>query len=155
MSLNYVSELPVGVFKRKFGFKLWIPWLQTHLNFFFIHLPFLANSVALFYNFGKSWKSDPGIIKATEEQKKKVKPWDMSNLIFSSLTPVGQSSLLFSTWSFNESLYNKKSKMLKSFPFTCHPGFFFYIWNVCASAYWSKVTFRSFWVTKLQLWFSR
>ncbi|KAF7248650.1 Palmitoyltransferase ZDHHC17, partial [Varanus komodoensis] len=27
--------------------------------------------VALFYNFGKSWKSDPGIIKATEEQKKK------------------------------------------------------------------------------------
>lgn len=44
----------------------------THLNFLFIHLPFLANSVALFYNFGKSWKSDPGIIKATEEQKKKV-----------------------------------------------------------------------------------
>ncbi|RXN00291.1 Palmitoyltransferase ZDHHC17 [Acipenser ruthenus] len=27
--------------------------------------------VALFYNFGKSWKSDPGIIKASEEQKKK------------------------------------------------------------------------------------
>lgn len=44
----------------------------VHLNFLFIHLPFLANSVALFYNFGKSWKSDPGIIKATEEQKKKV-----------------------------------------------------------------------------------
>lgn len=30
------------------------------------------NSLALFYNFGKSWKSDPGIIKASEEQKKKV-----------------------------------------------------------------------------------
>ncbi|KAL7982581.1 hypothetical protein Chor_010179 [Crotalus horridus] len=44
----------------------------VHLNFLFIHLPFLANSVALFYNFGKSWKSDPGIIKATEEQKKKT-----------------------------------------------------------------------------------
>ncbi|CAB1346233.1 unnamed protein product [Coregonus sp. 'balchen'] len=28
--------------------------------------------VGLFYNFGKSWKSDPGIIKASEEQKKKV-----------------------------------------------------------------------------------
>ncbi|MCI4388638.1 hypothetical protein PGIGA_G00088290 [Pangasianodon gigas] len=28
--------------------------------------------LALFYNFGKSWKSDPGIIKATEEQKKKT-----------------------------------------------------------------------------------
>ncbi|MGH0145212.1 UNVERIFIED_CONTAM: hypothetical protein FKN15_059160 [Acipenser sinensis] len=28
--------------------------------------------VALFYNFGKSWKSDPGIIKASEEQKKKT-----------------------------------------------------------------------------------
>ncbi|RXM29121.1 Palmitoyltransferase ZDHHC17 [Acipenser ruthenus] len=29
--------------------------------------------VALFYNFGKSWKSDPGIIKASEEQKKKIR----------------------------------------------------------------------------------
>ncbi|KAB5541857.1 hypothetical protein PHYPO_G00084760 [Pangasianodon hypophthalmus] len=28
--------------------------------------------LALFYNFGKSWKSDPGIIKASEEQKKKT-----------------------------------------------------------------------------------
>lgn len=36
-------------------------------------MPFLINTVALFYNFGKSWKSDPGIIKASEEQKKKVK----------------------------------------------------------------------------------
>ncbi|KQK73916.1 palmitoyltransferase ZDHHC17 [Amazona aestiva] len=33
---------------------------------------FLSN-IALFYNFGKSWKSDPGIIKATEEQKKKIR----------------------------------------------------------------------------------
>ncbi|XP_060695559.1 palmitoyltransferase ZDHHC17 isoform X2 [Hemiscyllium ocellatum] len=32
---------------------------------------FLSN-VGLFYNFGKSWKSDPGVIKATEEQKKKT-----------------------------------------------------------------------------------
>eukprot|EP00069_Balaena_mysticetus_P014706 bmy_08811T0 len=45
---------------------------MVHLNFLFIHLPFLVNSIALFYNFGKSWKSDPGIIKATEEQKKKT-----------------------------------------------------------------------------------
>ncbi|KAJ8405320.1 hypothetical protein AAFF_G00323110 [Aldrovandia affinis] len=28
--------------------------------------------VGLLYNFGKSWKSDPGIIKASEEQKKKT-----------------------------------------------------------------------------------
>ncbi|RXN37195.1 palmitoyltransferase ZDHHC17 [Labeo rohita] len=35
-------------------------------------MPFLLNSLALFYNFGKSWKSDPGIIKASEEQKKKT-----------------------------------------------------------------------------------
>uniref|UniRef100_A0AAR2JX42 Palmitoyltransferase n=1 Tax=Pygocentrus nattereri TaxID=42514 RepID=A0AAR2JX42_PYGNA len=34
-------------------------WLTVHL--------------ALFYNFGKSWKSDPGIIKASEEQKKKIR----------------------------------------------------------------------------------
>lgn len=45
----------------------------AHLPFATVHLPFLINSLALFYNFGKSWKSDPGIIKASEEQKKKVK----------------------------------------------------------------------------------
>lgn len=55
----------------------------THLNFLFIHLPFLANSVALFYNFGKSWKSDPGIIKATEEQKKKVVMYPVDWQLFS------------------------------------------------------------------------
>ncbi|KAB0361737.1 hypothetical protein FD755_010032, partial [Muntiacus reevesi] len=60
------SALPLGIYlATKF-------WMYAHLNFLFIHLPFLANSIALFYNFGKSWKSDPGIIKATEEQKKKT-----------------------------------------------------------------------------------
>ncbi|MGH0144168.1 UNVERIFIED_CONTAM: hypothetical protein FKN15_006998 [Acipenser sinensis] len=37
-----------------------------------VTVQFLSN-VALFYNFGKSWKSDPGIIKASEEQKKKIR----------------------------------------------------------------------------------
>ena len=45
----------------------------SHLPFATVHMPFLINTLALFYNFGKSWKSDPGIIKASEEQKKKVK----------------------------------------------------------------------------------
>lgn len=49
-----------------------VPWRFTLLPFVTVHLPFLLNSLALFYNFGKSWKSDPGIIKASEEQKKKV-----------------------------------------------------------------------------------
>lgn len=44
----------------------------SHLPFATVHVPFLINTLALFYNFGKSWKSDPGIIKASEEQKKKV-----------------------------------------------------------------------------------
>lgn len=46
--------------------------LALHLPFATVHVPFLINTLALFYNFGKSWKSDPGIIKASEEQKKKV-----------------------------------------------------------------------------------
>uniref|UniRef100_A0A7N6A800 Palmitoyltransferase n=1 Tax=Anabas testudineus TaxID=64144 RepID=A0A7N6A800_ANATE len=67
-----------------------VPWIRTHhrllnsrqrtfflnfaahLPFATVHVPFLLNSLALFYNFGKSWKSDPGIIKASEEQKKKT-----------------------------------------------------------------------------------
>ncbi|TNM91484.1 hypothetical protein fugu_019864 [Takifugu bimaculatus] len=48
------------------------PAIAAHLPFATVHLPFLINSLALFYNFGKSWKSDPGIIKASEEQKKKT-----------------------------------------------------------------------------------
>uniref|UniRef100_A0A671YQH6 Palmitoyltransferase n=1 Tax=Sparus aurata TaxID=8175 RepID=A0A671YQH6_SPAAU len=44
----------------------------AHLPFATVHVPFLLNTLALFYNFGKSWKSDPGIIKASEEQKKKT-----------------------------------------------------------------------------------
>uniref|UniRef100_A0A8C9XYB4 Palmitoyltransferase n=1 Tax=Sander lucioperca TaxID=283035 RepID=A0A8C9XYB4_SANLU len=44
----------------------------AHLPFATVHMPFLINTLALFYNFGKSWKSDPGIIKASEEQKKKT-----------------------------------------------------------------------------------
>uniref|UniRef100_A0AAQ6AAK0 Palmitoyltransferase n=1 Tax=Amphiprion ocellaris TaxID=80972 RepID=A0AAQ6AAK0_AMPOC len=44
----------------------------AHLPFATVHVPFLINTLALFYNFGKSWKSDPGIIKASEEQKKKT-----------------------------------------------------------------------------------
>lgn len=47
--------------------------LAAHLPFATVHVPFLINTMALLYNFGKSWKSDPGIIKASEEQKKKVK----------------------------------------------------------------------------------
>uniref|UniRef100_A0A7N8XUA1 Palmitoyltransferase n=1 Tax=Mastacembelus armatus TaxID=205130 RepID=A0A7N8XUA1_9TELE len=46
--------------------------LTAHLPFATVHVPFLINTMALFYNFGKSWKSDPGIIKASEEQKKKT-----------------------------------------------------------------------------------
>uniref|UniRef100_A0A8C8DL89 Palmitoyltransferase n=1 Tax=Oryzias sinensis TaxID=183150 RepID=A0A8C8DL89_9TELE len=45
---------------------------SAHLPFATVHVPFLINSLVLFYNFGKSWKSDPGIIKASEEQKKKT-----------------------------------------------------------------------------------
>ncbi|KAG8513937.1 Palmitoyltransferase ZDHHC17, partial [Galemys pyrenaicus] len=86
------SALPLGIYlATKFWmYVTWFFWFwndilcnnnqkqsflftHAHLNFLFIHLPFLANSVALFYNFGKSWKSDPGIIKATEEQKKKIR----------------------------------------------------------------------------------
>ncbi|XP_062059158.1 palmitoyltransferase ZDHHC17 isoform X3 [Lepus europaeus] len=68
------SALPLGIYlATKFWmYVTWFFWFWNDLNFLFIHLPFLANSVALFYNFGKSWKSDPGIIKATEEQKKKT-----------------------------------------------------------------------------------
>ncbi|KAK6314553.1 hypothetical protein J4Q44_G00140820 [Coregonus suidteri] len=68
------SALPLGIYLAT---KFWIQSAvllnsSVHLPFATVHLPFLLNSVGLFYNFGKSWKSDPGIIKASEEQKKKT-----------------------------------------------------------------------------------
>uniref|UniRef100_A0A8C5BLC0 Palmitoyltransferase n=1 Tax=Gadus morhua TaxID=8049 RepID=A0A8C5BLC0_GADMO len=67
------SALPLGIYLAT---KFWIECVSldgaAHLPFATVHVPFLLNSVALFYNFGKSWKSDPGIIKASEEQKKKT-----------------------------------------------------------------------------------
>uniref|UniRef100_A0A8C4E1M7 Palmitoyltransferase n=1 Tax=Dicentrarchus labrax TaxID=13489 RepID=A0A8C4E1M7_DICLA len=70
------SALPLGIYLAT---KFWICCLSTiflnlaaHLPFATVHVPFLINTLALFYNFGKSWKSDPGIIKASEEQKKKT-----------------------------------------------------------------------------------
>uniref|UniRef100_A0A8C5KCE9 Palmitoyltransferase n=1 Tax=Jaculus jaculus TaxID=51337 RepID=A0A8C5KCE9_JACJA len=67
------SALPLGIYlPTKFWMYVTWFWFWNDLNFLFIHLQFLANSVALFYNFGNSWKSDPEIIKATEEQQKKT-----------------------------------------------------------------------------------
>ncbi|XP_067855387.1 palmitoyltransferase ZDHHC17 isoform X2 [Heptranchias perlo] len=68
------SALPLGIYlATKFWmYATWFFWLWTDLPVLSVHLPFLVNSVGLFYNFGKSWKSDPGVIKATEEQKKKT-----------------------------------------------------------------------------------
>ncbi|XP_076862702.1 palmitoyltransferase ZDHHC17 isoform X2 [Brachyhypopomus gauderio] len=68
------SALPLGIYlATKFWMYItWFYWFWNDLPFVTIHLPFLLNSLALFYNFGKSWKSDPGIIKASEEQKKKT-----------------------------------------------------------------------------------
>uniref|UniRef100_A0A668ATW6 Palmitoyltransferase n=1 Tax=Myripristis murdjan TaxID=586833 RepID=A0A668ATW6_9TELE len=72
------SALPLGIYLAT-KFWMYTTWfyciflnLAAHLPFATVHIPFLLNSMALFYNFGKSWKSDPGIIKASEEQKKKT-----------------------------------------------------------------------------------
>uniref|UniRef100_A0A8C7VMU4 Palmitoyltransferase n=1 Tax=Oncorhynchus mykiss TaxID=8022 RepID=A0A8C7VMU4_ONCMY len=75
------SALPLGIYLAT-KFWMYVTWFycqsaillnsSVHLPFATVHLPFLLNSVCLFYNFGKSWKSDPGIIKASEEQKKKT-----------------------------------------------------------------------------------
>uniref|UniRef100_A0A4W3ICA4 Palmitoyltransferase n=1 Tax=Callorhinchus milii TaxID=7868 RepID=A0A4W3ICA4_CALMI len=56
------SALPLGIYlATKFWmYVTWFFWLWTDIL------------LSLFYNFGKSWKSDPGVIKATEEQKKKT-----------------------------------------------------------------------------------
>ncbi|XP_039457020.1 palmitoyltransferase ZDHHC17 [Oreochromis aureus] len=68
------SALPLGIYlATKFWmYTTWFYWFWNDLPFATVHVPFLINTLALFYNFGKSWKSDPGIIKASEEQKKKT-----------------------------------------------------------------------------------
>uniref|UniRef100_A0A673L0E6 Palmitoyltransferase n=1 Tax=Sinocyclocheilus rhinocerous TaxID=307959 RepID=A0A673L0E6_9TELE len=60
------SALPLGIYlATKFWMYItWFYWFWNDILF--------SCSITLFYNFGKSWKSDPGIIKASEEQKKKT-----------------------------------------------------------------------------------
>uniref|UniRef100_S4RHH1 Palmitoyltransferase n=1 Tax=Petromyzon marinus TaxID=7757 RepID=S4RHH1_PETMA len=67
------SALPLGIYLgTKFWMYItWFGWLWPDI-LCFQQVPFLINTAALFYNFGKSWKSDPGVVKATEEQKKKT-----------------------------------------------------------------------------------
>uniref|UniRef100_A0A8C7L014 Palmitoyltransferase n=1 Tax=Oncorhynchus kisutch TaxID=8019 RepID=A0A8C7L014_ONCKI len=59
------SALPLGIYLAT-KFWMYVTW------FYWFWIDILYNNVCLFYNFGKSWKSDPGIIKASEEQKKKT-----------------------------------------------------------------------------------
>ncbi|KAL4659567.1 palmitoyltransferase ZDHHC17-like [Arapaima gigas] len=82
------SALPLGIYlATKFWMYItWVFWFWNDI-LFTVELPCSFSqitcrsnvavvsswtNVALFYNFGKSWKSDPGIIKASEEQKKKT-----------------------------------------------------------------------------------
>uniref|UniRef100_A0A8C2GN05 Palmitoyltransferase n=1 Tax=Cyprinus carpio TaxID=7962 RepID=A0A8C2GN05_CYPCA len=71
------SALPLGIYlATKFWMYItWFYWFWNDILFscsnrFYDHNKKLI--LALFYNFGKSWKSDPGIIKASEEHKKKT-----------------------------------------------------------------------------------
>uniref|UniRef100_A0A8C4Q4D6 Palmitoyltransferase n=1 Tax=Eptatretus burgeri TaxID=7764 RepID=A0A8C4Q4D6_EPTBU len=68
------SALPLGIYLgTKFWMYItWFVWLWPGINSISIQLPFMLNTLGLLYNFGKSWKSDPGVIKASEEQKKKT-----------------------------------------------------------------------------------
>uniref|UniRef100_A0A8C1ICM4 Palmitoyltransferase n=1 Tax=Cyprinus carpio TaxID=7962 RepID=A0A8C1ICM4_CYPCA len=67
------SALPLGIYlATKFWMYItWFCWFWNDiLSSCAVNLMIII--LALFYNFGKSWKSDPGIIKASEEQKKKT-----------------------------------------------------------------------------------
>uniref|UniRef100_A0AAR2JYD8 Palmitoyltransferase n=1 Tax=Pygocentrus nattereri TaxID=42514 RepID=A0AAR2JYD8_PYGNA len=69
------SALPLGIYLAT-KFWMYITWFYWFWNDILLIKFILLDShmiyLALFYNFGKSWKSDPGIIKASEEQKKKT-----------------------------------------------------------------------------------
>ncbi|XP_072914860.1 palmitoyltransferase ZDHHC17 isoform X2 [Hemitrygon akajei] len=86
------SALPLGIYlATKFWmYATWFFWLWTDLPVLSVHLPFLVNSVGLFYNFGKSWKSDPGVIKATEEQKKKGLVCEFLRVLRSNMRSTGK-----------------------------------------------------------------
>ena len=45
---------------------------DTDVNTPEIQIPFFITSILLMYNFYKSWKTDPGVLKTSREEKVKV-----------------------------------------------------------------------------------
>ena len=62
--------MPLSIYSaNKFFFYLtWLGFVMPHVDVL-VTVLFLTLSVSLWYNFFKTWKGDPGLIKVTEDQR--------------------------------------------------------------------------------------
>ncbi|XP_029438099.1 palmitoyltransferase ZDHHC13 isoform X2 [Rhinatrema bivittatum] len=54
------------------AFMTWFVWLLPALGALVFQIPFILSTVGLIYNFYKTWTTDPGYIKTSEEERKQT-----------------------------------------------------------------------------------
>ena len=66
----HLEIMPLSIYSaNKFFFYLtWLGFVMPHVDVL-VTVLFLTLSVSLWYNFFKTWKGDPGLIKVTEDQR--------------------------------------------------------------------------------------
>ena len=66
--------MPIAVYlATKFWmYYVWFAYAWPYVNSAKIMIPFTVNSLLLMYNFYKAWKTDPGVITSTREERIKV-----------------------------------------------------------------------------------
>ncbi|XP_070568248.1 palmitoyltransferase ZDHHC17-like isoform X1 [Ptychodera flava] len=71
---RYGNVTPVSVYlaTKLLMYTSWFVFYWPYINTMSIHIPFFINSALLVYNFTKAWRSDPGIISTSQEQKKRT-----------------------------------------------------------------------------------
>ena len=60
----------------------WFVYFWPYVNTMDIMLPFTVTSVMLMYNFLKVWRTDPGVIRSTRDQKVKVRQHNLFTILF-------------------------------------------------------------------------
>ncbi|XP_006817985.1 palmitoyltransferase ZDHHC17-like [Saccoglossus kowalevskii] len=71
---RYGNIMPISVYlaTKVLMYSSWFFYYWPYINSMSIHIPFFIISALLLYNFVKAWRSDPGVITTSFEEKKRT-----------------------------------------------------------------------------------
>ncbi|XP_033121376.1 palmitoyltransferase ZDHHC17-like [Anneissia japonica] len=69
-----MTILPLYIYlaTKLYMYSSWFIFFWPYVSDWHIQVPFVFNSIFLWYNFWKAWRSDPGVIKVSQEHRKAV-----------------------------------------------------------------------------------